>query len=366
MNIKVVCLIGGLAVLTLSNGLMAKDDNYVHIADDLGKGMELQEVADRAYENADDYWENHPGPVDGDDETLSAGEAVTAIYSHANDQGNVDPLARDIVNVTRAVVDAWPDCQDTFDAVRAAVERMPGRADEIVANIAVKRDCNCSNGGLWLDQRVDNRIRVESRHSILDVPVMCSCSQVAMYAGIAGLPENREFDPAMSDEEKAVIIDRMTERVQVITDRTAALQSMNSWECGCTNINIAASMQGIKQDELRDGTYDGLAEKYAQDTADNGLVVDTFGVVGMYPVSYWGEGDTVSQENVLLRKTQVYRGDNLILDPFNPATEFSSNGYPNLDQLGKHTQSSGSIPTDLFISEYIEGWTEARSPASQA
>lgn len=39
LSIKIVCLIGGLAVLTLSNGLMAMDDDYVHIADYLSKGI---------------------------------------------------------------------------------------------------------------------------------------------------------------------------------------------------------------------------------------------------------------------------------------------------------------------------------------
>lgn len=358
MNKLSIRIFTGICTLALAYSVQAQDENYTDVADDLSDGLELQEVADRAYENADDYWEDHQGPVDGDDEELSAGEAVSAIYGHAIDQGNVDRLAKDIVNVTNAVVDAWPDCEDTFDAVRAAVALQPGRADEIVANIAVKRDCNCSNGGMWLDQRVLDRIRVESRHSILDVPIQCSCSQVAMFAGISGLPENREFQDDMSDEDKAVIIDRMTERVQVITDRTAALQSMNSWECGCTNINIAASMQGIGNDDLRDGTYDGLAEKYAEDAADNGLVVDAFGVVGMYPMSHWGQGEYSSEENVLLRRTKVFRGDNMILDPFTPQTEFSSAGYPNTSELGKHTVTSPSIPTDLFISEYVEGWNE--------
>ena len=98
--------------------------------------------------------------------------------------GKADPLALDIVNVAIAVIDAWPNCEDTFDAVRAAVALLPNRADEIVANVSVKRDCNCSNGGLWLDHRVDDRLRVEARHSVLDVPIQCSCSQVALYAGL--------------------------------------------------------------------------------------------------------------------------------------------------------------------------------------
>jgi outer membrane protein OmpA-like peptidoglycan-associated protein len=361
-----------LCFITLSIGVQAKDDNYQDISADLRQGMELQELSDRAYGNAEDYWEpehghardghdhdeHGPGEHDGTDEELSAGEAVTAIYTNANTIGASHRDSLDIVRVTTAVVDSWPDCQDTFDAVRAAVELEPGRADEVVATIAFKRDCNCSNGGLWLDHRVDTRIRVPARHSILDVPIQCSCSQIAMYAGIAGLPENREFNDDLSDEEKAALIASMTERVQVITDRTAAEQSMNSWQCGCTNINIAASMQGITHDDLRDGAYEGLADKYAEDAADKGLVVDAFGVVGTNPESYWGDSTLASSDNVLRRQTEVYRGDNLILDPFDPATEFSGHGDGNHEHLGQHAHTSGNIPTDLFISEYVEGWNK--------
>ena len=79
------------------------------------------------------------------------------------------------------------------------MKRVPGRADEIVARVAVKRDCNCSNGGIWVDRRLHDRIRVEMRHAMLDVPAQCSCSQVAMYGGISGLPENREFNDEPDD-----------------------------------------------------------------------------------------------------------------------------------------------------------------------
>ena len=352
-------ILSSLCAIAFSYGLQAQDDDYVDIPTDLASGKPLQEVADRAYANADDYWAGRAGERDGDDDELSAGEAATEIYVNAITMGGaVDPNARDAVKVTNAVVDSWPDCQDTFDAVRAAVELEPGRADEIVANIAVKRDCNCSNGGLWLDQRVYDRIRVEARHAILDVPIQCSCSQVAMYAGIAGLPENRAFDPSMPDQEKQALISSMTEKIQVITDRTAALQSKNSWECGCTDINIAASMQGITEDELRDGAYDGLADKYSQEAADKGLVVDSFGVVGTHPEHHWGDGEHVSRDNTLRRKTEVYRGDNMIMDPFHPATEFTAHGDGNHSHLGQHAHTSGNIPTDLIITEYIEGWNE--------
>jgi outer membrane protein OmpA-like peptidoglycan-associated protein len=375
---------GVLAVLA-ATALQAQEQSYSTIGDDLQRGLPLQEVADRAYQNAEEYWEYAHGHErdghghephaagtpeyelhDGTDEELSAGEAVTAIYTGANElEVGVDPTSRDIVSVTVAVVDAWPDCEDTFDAVRAAVDLLPNRADEIVANIAVKRDCNCSNGGIWLDQRVHDRIRVEMRHAFLDVPMQCSCSQVAMYAGIAGLPENRAFDEDLSETDKAALARSLTEKVQVITDRAAATQSRNEWECGCTDINIAAAMQGIPHDELRDRAYDGIAEKYAEEAADRGLVVDSFGVVGMHPQNHWGDGEHISRDNVLRRKEEIYRGDNLILDPFHPATEFSAHGDRNFSDVGRHAKAPGEIPTDLFISEYVEGWNEAalESPA---
>ena len=64
-----------------------------------------------------------------------------------------------------------------------------------------------------------------------------------------------------------------------------------------------------------------MIELGIDDAADRGLVVDSFGIVGTYPKNFWGEGKDVSRNNVLRRKGQVFRGDNLILDPFNPATE---------------------------------------------
>jgi len=382
VNNKLARSLGGIFALMLSGGLVAQDEEYVNIRTDLANGLELQEVSDRAYENAEDYWEfSHAhlrdghehqehdwGIHDGTDEVLSAGEAVAEIYANAGNNGpNVDPDALDIIKITIAVVNSWPDCEDTFDAVRSAVTLLPNRVDEIVAEVAVKRNCNCNNGGMWVDQRLWDRLRVEIRHQFLEIPLQCSCSQVAMYAGISGLPENFEFTNDLPEAKKLQLIERMTEKVVAITDRTAALQSRNGWQCGCTGVNIAATMQGIEQDELRNGTYDRLAEKYAKEAADTGMVVDSFGIVGLYPMDHWGDNEYSSHENTLRRQPQIFRGDNLILDPFHPATEFLAFGKRAFENLGQHEHSSGNTPTDLFISEYVEGWSiEAlASPAGQ-
>lgn len=359
--------------LAFSVAVMAQEGNYLHVSNDLANGVELKEIADRAFANSEFYWQHdHPGlspdKHDGRDEPLSAAEAVTEIYTHAAlNRDKADPLALDIVQVTIAVVESWPDCQDTFDAVRAAVQMMPGRAGEIVANVAVKRDCNCSNGGLWVDQHAHDRIRVEMRHQILDVPAQCSCSQVAMYAGVAGLPENAEFKPGLSGQRKIVLIARMTENITTITKRTTALQSKKNWECGCTDINIAATMQGINEDELRNGTYESLAQKYLDEAGFTGIVVDSFGVIGRYPTEHWGAQQHAARDNTLQRKPEVHRGDSLVLDPFHPATEFLARGEQQFSDLGRHKINSSNRPSGLFISEYIEGWNQQAltSPVDQ-
>ena len=122
MNLKVTTriagILSGILACSLSFSQEAQEEDYLHIADDLGQGLELQDVSDRAYEYSNRYWEyihyherddhdheeHGPGTLeydshDGIDEELSAGEAVTAIYTHATELANVDRLALDIVNV---------------------------------------------------------------------------------------------------------------------------------------------------------------------------------------------------------------------------------------------------------------------------
>jgi hypothetical protein len=48
-----VALLALAAVFTgLAPALQAQDDNYLHVNEDLRNGMELQDIADRAYDNA--------------------------------------------------------------------------------------------------------------------------------------------------------------------------------------------------------------------------------------------------------------------------------------------------------------------------
>jgi outer membrane protein OmpA-like peptidoglycan-associated protein len=78
----------------------------------------------------------------------------------------------------------------------------------------------------------------------------------------------------------------------------------------------------------------------------------------MHPEQHWGDGENISRDNVLRRNSDVFRGDNLILDPFHPATEFTAHGEGNHGHVGQHAHTSPEIPTDLFISEYVEGWNK--------
>jgi hypothetical protein len=246
MKIIAVRFLSGILAIVLGGSAIAEEGASAGIRADLQSGLELQEVANRAHGQ------------------LPAGDAVRAIFNHAHALGaEADPAALDVLRVSLAVIDAWTECEDTFEAVRAAVALMPERAGDIVATVAVKRNCNCDNGGLWLDQRVDERIRVERRHAILDAPLECSCSQVAMRAGIAGLPEDQAYNDQLPEAEKAALVARMAEQVAVIIQRTAELQSLDDWECGCTDINIAAAMQGIGHADLRDRTYLGLTDEFA-------------------------------------------------------------------------------------------------------
>ncbi|NIM71383.1 MAG: OmpA family protein [Xanthomonadales bacterium] len=347
-------------------------EDYVDIPSDLAAGRALLEVAERAHDHVGEYYEvahGHPrdaahehgeevaGIHEGEDEELSAYEAVGEIWLHARAlEGPVDPEARDIVKVVIAVIDAWTQPEDTYGAVKRGVELMPDRAAEIAERVAIKKDCNLAAGGLWPQQRVEERIRVEQRHAFISVPRACSCSQAAMFAAVSGLPEHAAFEAAASDAERARIVAVMVEKSNEILERVNAAQNRNAWDCACTDVNLAATMRGIEDDALRDGTWDGLAVKYVDEAGDTGLVVDAFGVVGQHPSHAWGSEALNSHQHTLRRKPEVYRGDPLLLDPFDPDEEWLGHTENDHAGFGQHRHVSDSIPTDVFVSEYLHGW----------
>jgi predicted extracellular nuclease/endonuclease I len=85
-------------------------------------------------------------------------------------------------------------------------------------------------------------------------------------------------------------------------------------------------------------------------TAD-GTIIDAFGQVGFDPGSSYGSGDSVTANNTLIRNPDVYSGDVIVDDAFDPSIQWTGLGNNISDDLGMHTVA----PRNLFISEYIEG-----------
>jgi predicted extracellular nuclease/endonuclease I len=85
-------------------------------------------------------------------------------------------------------------------------------------------------------------------------------------------------------------------------------------------------------------------------TAD-GTVLDSFGQVGFDPGSRYGSGEFETANNTLIRNPDVYSGDTVVEDVFDPSTQWTGLGNNISDDLGIHTLT----PRNLFISEYIEG-----------
>jgi predicted extracellular nuclease/endonuclease I len=83
----------------------------------------------------------------------------------------------------------------------------------------------------------------------------------------------------------------------------------------------------------------------------DGVVVDSFGQVGLDPGSRWGDGDVTSQNDTLVRKASVFIGDTVIDDEFVPATQWIGLPQDTFSELGQHEIDN----RELFFSEYIEG-----------
>jgi len=82
------------------------------------------------------------------------------------------------------------------------------------------------------------------------------------------------------------------------------------------------------------------------------VVADSFGRLGDDPGSGWGPPPT--NNNTLIRNTDICQGDTIPDDAFDPSLEWTGLGNNNFVDLGSHT-STCDPAISLIISEYIEG-----------
>jgi len=86
----------------------------------------------------------------------------------------------------------------------------------------------------------------------------------------------------------------------------------------------------------------------------NGAIVDSIGQVGFDPGSYWGSGDTTTQNHTLVRKSTVCAGDSDDSDAFDPSVEWDGFAQDTFTYLGSHTASCGAVETmDPVINEFV-------------
>ncbi|MBT2661580.1 chitobiase/beta-hexosaminidase C-terminal domain-containing protein [Bacillus sp. ISL-45] len=80
----------------------------------------------------------------------------------------------------------------------------------------------------------------------------------------------------------------------------------------------------------------------------NGVVIDSFGQVGVDPGTAWGATDVKTVDQTLVRKTTVTVGDKDPSDAFDPATEWDSLGKDVFTNIGSHTMDGFSaVPTKV-------------------
>ncbi|HEY0930855.1 MAG TPA: ExeM/NucH family extracellular endonuclease [Gemmatimonas sp.] len=71
--------------------------------------------------------------------------------------------------------------------------------------------------------------------------------------------------------------------------------------------------------------------------------LDVIGQIGNNPGTEWGTGLTSTADNTLRRKSSICTGDANSSDAFNPATEWDGFATDNIDGLGAHTATCGTV-----------------------
>ena len=67
---------------------------------------------------------------------------------------------------------------------------------------------------------------------------------------------------------------------------------------------------------------------------NNGVIIDSIGVIGEDPGSYWSGGDVRTQNRTLVRKSSVTEGDSDAYDAFDPSVEWDAYAQDTFDYLG--------------------------------
>ncbi|MEN6556296.1 MAG: ExeM/NucH family extracellular endonuclease [Anaerolineaceae bacterium] len=99
---------------------------------------------------------------------------------------------------------------------------------------------------------------------------------------------------------------------------------------------------------------DAIALQLVSDSSN----VDVIGQIGVDPGASWGTEPITTVEHTLTRKVAICGGDSDGSNAFDPAVEWDGYVQDTFTYLGSHTASCGPqeiFPTELFISEYIEG-----------
>lgn len=82
---------------------------------------------------------------------------------------------------------------------------------------------------------------------------------------------------------------------------------------------------------------------------NDGVVVDSFGQVGVDPGSQWGTGDVGTANHTLVRKASVTKGDTVIDDAFDPATEWDGFAIDTFEFLGHFTAGGGDTGGETVL-----------------
>lgn len=239
--------------------------------------------------------------------------------AHDNDELSIDVVSQmidadvDVVKAVQTVAKEWSSCDDTYAAVRKGVQFAPERADEIVASVATMRGCHCNPQSFWARSRLEQRLRPRINRSLVEITSSCSCASAGIEAAI-----------------------------EIVPDKT---------------------------EEMIDAVI--VAKNRAQKTAD------AIGQVGHVPdQKFWGANQILTKDTILVRNTDVCKGDHNETDEFDPQQTWknqdmniNSSVFDFNKALGQHKLLCEEEDQDktleeqeeeedkrLIISQYVEGY----------